>query len=99
MALAENNELQRLEDLLGRVLITGVLASAAILAIGLAIDLFGGNGHPVLRAGLILLMATPIFRVIVSLVEYVRLRDWFFSATTAAVLLVLLTSIALAILR
>jgi uncharacterized membrane protein len=44
-------------------------------------------------------MATPIFRVIVSLVEYVRMRDWFFSATTAAVLLVLLTSVGLAIFR
>jgi|SRR5512132_3575710 uncharacterized membrane protein len=97
--MTETNELQRLEDLLGRVLVTGVVASATILALGLAIDLFGGNGHAVLRLGLILLMATPVLRVIVSLVEYTRLRDWFFSATTAAVLLVLLTSIGLAILR
>lgn len=97
--MADTNDLNRLEDLLGRVLVTGVVASATILAVGLIVDVFTGRGHPVLRIGLILLMATPIFRVIVSLVEYVRMRDWFFSATTAAVLLVLLTSVGLAILR
>ncbi len=97
--MADNDELSRLEDLLGRVLVTGVMASATILAIGLAAELAGVDAHPILKVGLILLMATPIFRVGVSLVEYVRIRDWFFSATTAAVLLVLLTSVALAILR
>lgn len=97
--MADNNQLNRLEDLLGRVLVMGVVASASILGLGLIVDLAGFNGHPVLRVGLILLMATPILRVAVSLVEYIRMRDWFFSATTGAVLLVLLTSVALALLR
>jgi len=95
--MADTRDLNRLEDLLGRVLVTGVVASAAILAIGLIVELAGANAHPVLRVGLILLMATPILRVAVSLVEYLRMRDWFFSATTAAVLIVLLTSVALAL--
>ena len=38
-----------------------------------------------LNAGLIVLMATPILRVLVSVVEYVRMRDWFFAVTTLAV--------------
>lgn len=97
--MVENNELGRLEDLLGRLLTTGVATSAAILAIGLVLQLAGSDGHLVLQTGLILLMATPVLRVIVSLVEYVRLRDWFFTATTGAVLLVLLTSIVLALSR
>ena len=97
--MADTRDLIRLEDLLGRVLVTGVAASAAILGIGLAIEMMGGNAHPVLQVGLVLLMATPIFRVGVSLVEYLRMRDWMFSATTAAVLLVLLTSVVVAILR
>ena len=46
-----------------------------------------------LRAGLFVLMATPILRVIVSIVEYVRMRDWFFVATTLAVLTVLALTI------
>lgn len=95
--MVENNELERLEDLLGRLLTTGVVTSAAILAIGLVLQMASYDGHLVLQTGLILLMATPVLRVIVSLVEYVRLRDWFFTATTGAVLLVLLTSIVLAL--
>jgi uncharacterized membrane protein len=92
-----DNQLDRLEDLLGRVLVAGVAASATILAIGLILELTPLNAHPVLQLGLILLMATPILRVIVSIVEYVRMRDWFFTATTGAVLLVLLTSILVAL--
>lgn len=97
--MANNTQLERLEDLLGRVLIGGVVASATILAIGLIVELTPYNAHPVLQLGLILLMATPILRVAVSLVEYIRMRDWFFSATTGAVLVVLLTSIVLALSR
>lgn len=97
--MANNTQLERLEDLLGRVLIGGVVASATILAIGLIVEFTPYNAHPVLQLGLILLMATPILRVAVSLVEYIRMRDWFFSATTGAVLVVLLTSIALALSR
>jgi uncharacterized membrane protein len=97
--LAENRQLERLENLLGRVLVTGVVASATILAIGLIVELTSHNAHGILQLGLILLMATPILRVAVSLVEYVRMRDWFFTATTGAVLLVLLTSVVLALVR
>lgn len=97
--MADTTQLRRLEDLLGRVLVSGVAASATLLAIGLIVDFAGFNAHALLQFGLILLMATPILRVAVSLVEYIRMRDWFFSATTGAVLIVLLTSVALALLR
>ena len=92
--------LLRLEVLLGRVLVTGVVTSASILAAGIVFSLAGWPAAPMLlRTGLIVLMATPILRVGVSVVEYVRLRDWFFSATALAVLLVLLTSVTLALIR
>jgi uncharacterized membrane protein len=42
-------------------------------------------------------MATPILRVVVSLVEYARMRDWFFVATTLMVLIVLFVTIAVAV--
>ena len=64
--MADSGQLARLEDLLGRVLVSGVVASASILGIGLLLELAGVNAHPVLRVGLILLMATPILRVAVS---------------------------------
>lgn len=90
---------QRLEEILGRVLIAGVVSSAVLLGIGLVIEFAGGPSHHLLQSGLILLMATPILRVIVSLVEYVKMRDWFFATTAGAVLLVLLTSVGLALSR
>ena len=31
-------------------------------------------------------MATPMLRVVVSIVEYVRIREWFFVLTTLIVL-------------
>jgi uncharacterized membrane protein len=93
-----SDPLQRLEVLLGRVLVTGVVLSASILAAGIMLSLAGWHAAPLLlRTGLIVLMATPILRVVVSLAEYLRLRDWFFSATALAVLLVLLTSVTLAL--
>jgi uncharacterized membrane protein len=42
-------------------------------------------------------MATPILRVLVSVVEYWRMRDWFFVATTLVVLAVLFTTVATAL--
>jgi uncharacterized membrane protein len=81
--------LERLERQLGLLLVTGVLLSAACLGIGLLFYLTDGTSvvaDRCLRTGLIVLMATPILRVVVSVVEYVRMRDWFFVATTVIVL-------------
>lgn len=86
---AKRPSIERLEQQLGRLLVTGVVVSASCLAIGLVLYL-GDPGSTVadrfLRTGLIVLMATPILRVVVSVVEYVRMRDWFFAMTTVLVL-------------
>ena len=92
----------RLERILGRLLITGVTAAAICLAAGLLMFLARPDGPAaarVLNAGLVVLMATPILRVMVSVVEYVRMRDWFFVATTLAVLGVLAATVLLALSR
>ncbi|MEO5898319.1 MAG: DUF1634 domain-containing protein [Vicinamibacterales bacterium] len=81
--------LARLEHQLGRLLVTGVSLAALCLAGGLVLfvlDHASTVAVKVLNLGLIVLMATPILRVIVSMVEYVRIRDWFFVLTTIAVL-------------
>ena len=80
--------LVRLERHLGRVLITGVIASAMALAAGLSLFLVspGAVSGRLLATGLIILMATPMLRVIVSAAEYVRMRDWFFVGITLVVL-------------
>lgn len=92
--------LERLEAILGRVLLAGVLSSSACLAVGLILWMTGGYpiaAERVLAAGLIVLMATPVLRVVVSLVEYVRMRDWLFAATTIVVLAVLMAAVAVAL--
>lgn len=89
--------LSRLETHLGRLLLAGVLASAACLAIGLLLTLAGRPAGLILTTGLVLLMATPILRVIVSIVEYIRMRDWFFVAVTLFVLLVLAGTVLVAL--
>lgn len=88
-------QLRRFEAVAARVLGIGVLSSAALLAAGLAVWLTMGDAWatPLLDAGLVALMATPAARVVVSLVEYLRARDWFFVATTLGVLAVLLATL------
>lgn len=98
----EHGSLSRLEHHLARLLVTGVIASAVLLFIGLALWLESPDSHAarwLLNAGLIVLMATPILRVVVSVVEYVRIRDWFFVAITIVVLVELTLTVVVALLR
>jgi uncharacterized membrane protein len=90
--------LARLERIMGRLLVTGVVVSALLLAAGLALWLAhpSAAGLRLLNAGLIVLMATPILRVLVSFSEYVRLRDWIFVGATLVVLAELALGLALA---
>jgi uncharacterized membrane protein len=76
---------------------TGLLSSAACLAVGLAITLAGYGAHGILTIGLVLLIATPILRVLVSFVEYVRMREWLFAGVTLFVLLVLTGTVIVAL--
>lgn len=90
----------RLERLLGRVLKVGALTSTTLLSAGLALDLAGADGRLAARLtgiGLMVLMATPVARVVVSVVDYALERDWLFLALTASVLVILLGSLLVAL--
>jgi hypothetical protein len=91
-----------LEHRLGRVFVAGLSISAGALAIGLVAYLLA-PASPVpsllLNSGLAVLMATPLLRVVVSIVEYVRLRDWFFVITTVVVLAELTVTMIYALTR
>jgi hypothetical protein len=95
-----DTDMGRFEILLGRLLLAGVLSASACLAVGLLLSLIRvapAIAGALLTLGLMLLMATPILRVVVSLVEYARMRDWFFVATTLIVLIVLFVTIGVAV--
>ena len=94
-----DGSLDRLERNLGRLLQAGVFSSAACLAFGLIALMVGGPSAvatAALTIGLVILMATPIMRVVVSLVAYVRMRDWFFVLTTITVFVLLAVTVTLA---
>jgi uncharacterized membrane protein len=86
---------RNLEAAIGRVLRLGVLASSACLGAGLAITLAGGSAGlagGLLTTGLVILLATPAARVVVSAINYARERDWLFVVLTLTVLAELIAS-------
>jgi len=96
----DSPSLVRLEVRLGQLLVTGVVVSAALLATGLGLWLSGSYATQalwLLNAGLIVLMATPILRVLVSFSEYVVMREWFFAGVTVFVLLELTVTVLVAL--
>ena len=84
----------KLERLIGIVLRAGVVISSTCLAVGLLLYLANGGALAafLLNAGIVVLLATPLARVVVSTVQYVSQRDWPFAALTFVVLLELVAS-------
>jgi uncharacterized membrane protein len=91
---------ERLERSIGFVLHAGVLASSACLAIGLAFALVSGEQGAalvLLHTGVVLLLITPVARVIVSIGQFASARDWTFTGLTLVVLVELMASAAAAL--
>jgi uncharacterized membrane protein len=93
-------ESERLERWLGKILGVGAVTSTALLAVGLVLQLAGalpqGADH-LTHAGLIILIATPVARVVASVVDFTLSRDWLFVTLTSLVLVILLGSLLIAI--
>jgi len=89
----------RLETVIGTVLRVGVGMSSVCLAVGTALFLLSGAplALGLLQAGILILLATPVARVVVSVVEYVIERDWTFTTLTVIVLVELLASVVAAL--
>jgi uncharacterized membrane protein len=95
----DDRGLTGLELAIGRVLRLGVGASSVLLAAGLLLTLAHddvGFAPAVLRAAIIILLATPAGRVVISVAEYAREGDWLFAALTSIVLVTLAGSVAVA---
>ena len=97
---ADRDSAVPLERLIGHVLRAGVVASSVSLTVGLVLALFYGEGGiagVLLHTGIIVLLATPVARVIVSIVKYASERDWAFTALTLIVLFELMASAAVSL--
>jgi uncharacterized membrane protein len=79
---------RRLETSVERVLAIGVLASGIFLLLGLSL-----GREPLLRVGVVLLMLTPVVRVLVLTVGLFREGDLRFGFVSLAVLAVLVAGI------
>jgi uncharacterized membrane protein len=92
---------QRLEHAVGVVLRAGVTASSVCLAVGVLWSLVTGESGAarlLLQTGIVVLLMTPVARVIVSIAQYISDRDWPFATLTIIVLIELLASAVAALL-
>jgi hypothetical protein len=81
------------ENWVARLLLVGVLAAFVCLTAGIGLWLTGAASAGVLlNAGIVILMVTPLVRVLASAVEFAAARDWRFAIAGAAVLAILLAS-------
>jgi uncharacterized membrane protein len=73
------------------VLMGGLAVSAALLVAGLAL-----GRADLLRWGILVLMTTPVARVVVVTIGMLRERDWLFAAVSLWILAVLASSVYVA---
>jgi len=103
---------ERMQLLIGRALLAGVLLSTAVMLLGLILSAAGmtaplshgisivdvflmldpRDGTSVLLLGIALLLLTPVLRVVLAVVSFVRERDWRFALVSLGVLVILLIS-------
>jgi uncharacterized membrane protein len=84
------HDFDRLEHILTGVMRIGLALSTIVLAAGLVLAFAGvPAAHRVLDAGVILLMAIPATRIVVSLVDAALRRDALLAFATSVVILVL----------
>ena len=75
----------------------GILVSMAIIALGLVTD-WSGYGENVLWFGVLALILTPFFSVIVSLICLVREKDLYWAKVAVVLLSVVTAGVMIAIL-
>jgi uncharacterized membrane protein len=82
-----SSALSRLNHTLEAILTVGLAVSAALLLAGLA-----AGSTPTLRLGVVLLILTPVARVLAVTAGFLHAREWAFAALSLAVLAVLASS-------
>lgn len=77
-----------IELVLARLLRAGSLLAAGLLALGIVVMLLGLTelAPKLISAGLIVLMGTPVLRVVAAGVIFVRQRDWHFALFSLVVI-------------
>ncbi len=84
----ENGGVVPIEMILARLLRIGSIIAAILLAAGIAAMLLVGASFApgLITAGLVVLLATPIMRVLVAGVVFAKEKDWLFALFCLVVL-------------
>ena len=88
--------MKTLEQRIGDILRAGTMLSSLLFAAGLVMALAGYGtelSDVLLATAVVVLMATPVLRVVVSVIEYARAGDWVFVGLTMIVLCALGASV------
>ena len=86
-----------IELTLARLLRVGSLIAAVLIAVGLGIMLSGNEqlASRLVTAGLLVLMATPVLRVVTAGIIFIREKDWRFACFCLVVICALAAGIYL----
>ncbi|QWV96474.1 DUF1634 domain-containing protein [Geomonas nitrogeniifigens] len=84
----EEKAVHPIELVLARLLRLGSLAAAALLAVGIAVMVLGQTelAPKLITAGLLVLLGTPVLRVVAAAIIFVKERDWHFALFSLVVL-------------
>lgn len=116
--MKKGRSIEDVEVVISRILQVGVLSSACVIFLGLALFFITGqSGYPgatfpsspvaifqgliglkpyaIILAGLVLLILTPVLRVGISILVFVREKDFLYVKITALVFVILIVSFVL----
>ena len=93
----QKGETEAIELVLARLLRVGSLIAAALLAAGILAMVLGQTGFApkLITAGLLVLLCTPVMRVLVAALIFVREKDWHFAFFSLVVLCALAAGVYL----
>ena len=83
------------DDLIGWTIRIGLAVSACMLVAGSALSYYGtgGLGGVLTNAGVMILIATPVARVAMSIALFAKSRNWLYVAITVVVFINLMIAI------
>lgn len=82
------SEVEAIEMVLARLLRAGSLSAAVLLAAGIVLMLLGQTvvAPKLITAGLLVLLGTPVMRVVVAAYIFIREKEWHFAFFSIVVL-------------
>lgn len=87
---AREEQLHHLEERIVSILRLGVIIAAILMSGGLILGFIGAAyATSVMTVGLVVLLLTPIFRVVATFLAYVWAKDWVYVTVSAIVLFIL----------